>query len=185
MVGDIISERGEELSRNGGRHHSGIVGGFSRNPHASGPRRKHRVDTSHLTTATIPGSRLTVHSGGVHPMVYREMRGDWITNQSRSHTPLGRLPLLHASAVQAVVMRYESGSPDPKGRLALTPFETAWRKLMRPASAKRFQRQCVGSGTASIASAYGAPPTGRFGMFFLGLLFGRRRSFATSGMKVH
>jgi hypothetical protein len=33
MVGDIISERWAELSRNGGRLHSGIVGGFERNPH--------------------------------------------------------------------------------------------------------------------------------------------------------
>jgi hypothetical protein len=35
MVGDIISEQGAELSRNGGRLHSGIVGGFDRNPQAS------------------------------------------------------------------------------------------------------------------------------------------------------
>jgi hypothetical protein len=33
MVGDIISERWAELSRNRGRLHSGIVGGFGRNPH--------------------------------------------------------------------------------------------------------------------------------------------------------
>jgi hypothetical protein len=32
MVGDIISERRAELSRNGGRHHSGIVGDIDRNP---------------------------------------------------------------------------------------------------------------------------------------------------------
>jgi hypothetical protein len=32
MVGDIISERWAELSRNGGRLHSGIVGDFGRNP---------------------------------------------------------------------------------------------------------------------------------------------------------
>jgi len=31
MVGDIISEQWAELSRNGVRHHSGIVGGFARN----------------------------------------------------------------------------------------------------------------------------------------------------------
>jgi hypothetical protein len=38
MVGDIISEQRAELSRNGGRLHSGTVGGFGRNPHA-GPTR--------------------------------------------------------------------------------------------------------------------------------------------------
>jgi hypothetical protein len=32
MVGDIISEQRAELSRNGGRLHSGTVGGFGRNP---------------------------------------------------------------------------------------------------------------------------------------------------------
>jgi hypothetical protein len=32
-VGDIISERWAELSRNGGRLHPGTVGGFARNPH--------------------------------------------------------------------------------------------------------------------------------------------------------
>jgi hypothetical protein len=32
MVGDIISERWAELSRNGGRHHSGMVGDIDRNP---------------------------------------------------------------------------------------------------------------------------------------------------------
>jgi hypothetical protein len=32
MVGDIISERWAELSRNGGRLHSGMVGDFERNP---------------------------------------------------------------------------------------------------------------------------------------------------------
>jgi hypothetical protein len=31
MVGDIISERWAELSRNGGRHHSGIMGDIARN----------------------------------------------------------------------------------------------------------------------------------------------------------
>src|SRR5215475_3620980 len=33
MVGDIISERWAELSRNGGRHLSGIEGDIERNPH--------------------------------------------------------------------------------------------------------------------------------------------------------
>jgi hypothetical protein len=36
MVGDIISEQRAELSRNGGRLHSGTVGGFGRNPHITG-----------------------------------------------------------------------------------------------------------------------------------------------------
>src|SRR5262249_20511596 len=40
MVGDIISVRWAELSRNGGRHHSGIVGGFARNQHAYGKSRR-------------------------------------------------------------------------------------------------------------------------------------------------
>jgi hypothetical protein len=36
MAGDIISERWAELSRNGGRHHSGIMGRFARNRHRIG-----------------------------------------------------------------------------------------------------------------------------------------------------
>jgi hypothetical protein len=39
-VGDIISERWAELSRNGGRHHSGIAGGFARNRHRGNPNWK-------------------------------------------------------------------------------------------------------------------------------------------------
>ncbi len=35
MVGDIISECWATSSRNGGRHHSGMVGGFTRNPHTA------------------------------------------------------------------------------------------------------------------------------------------------------
>jgi hypothetical protein len=44
MVGDIISERWAELSRNGGRHHSGIVGDIDRNP----PPRCHQLRSWHF-----------------------------------------------------------------------------------------------------------------------------------------
>jgi hypothetical protein len=66
MVGDIISERWAELSRNGGRLHSGIVGDFGRNPQVDLPKKPWPVLMITLKSRTLgPAAQRFIESSRV------------------------------------------------------------------------------------------------------------------------